>query len=187
MGYVEPAEPTPPAPARERSGRSPKDMAMSLLVLLIPIAIVVSCQKFLFDGDKPIAVDPRPAVADARAAAAFPVAEPATPAGWTVTSASFRRPAGGATLRLGYVDPDGKPVLLVQSSVPPAQLISAELGDTAKSAGTVPVGATAWERYASTRGEPALVLRADKRTVIVVGDTGEDAVRTLAAALPPAG
>jgi Protein of unknown function (DUF4245) len=159
-------------------------MAMSLLVLLVPIAIVVGLQKFLFDGDKPIAVDPRPAVADARAADAFPVAEPGPlPDGWTVTSARFQRADGGATLRLGYVDPGGKPVLLVQSSVPFAQLVAAELGETAKAGADVPVGAAIWQRYDSARGEPALVLPEPRRTIVIVGATTEPVLRELAGAL----
>ena len=157
---------------------------MSLLVLLIPIAIVVGLQKFLFDGDKPIAVDPAAAVADARAAAAFPVLVPTgLPEDWTVTSARFQRPAGGATLRLGYVDPDGKPLLLVQSSVPSAQLIPAELGETAKAGPQVTVGPTAYQRYDSARGEPALVRTETGKTVIAVGTTEEKTLRELVASL----
>ncbi|GIJ00906.1 hypothetical protein Sya03_02580 [Spirilliplanes yamanashiensis] len=159
-------------------------MAMSLLVLLVPIAIVVGAQKYLFDGDKPIAVSPAQAIADARASGAFPVAEPGPlPDGWTVTSARFQRPADGATLRLGYVTPDAEPALLVQSSVPADQLLARELGDTAKAGGPVAVDAVSWQRYDSTRGEPALVLREAGRTIVVVGATDEPTLRELAAAV----
>lgn len=156
---------------------------MSLLVLLVPIAIVVGLQKYLFDGDEPIAVNPATAVADARATAGFPVVEPGTPDGWTITSARFQLPAGGATLRIGYVDAARRPVLLVQSSVPVTQLLPAELGETAKAGGAVPIGAARWQRYDSTRGEPALVLREPGHTVVVVGATDEAALRELVVAL----
>jgi hypothetical protein len=181
-----PAEPAPaePAPATQRSGRSPRDMALSLLVLLVPIVLLLIFYRVLLDGDEPVTVDTRPAVADARAAAAFPVAEPVgLPDTWRPTSASFRRVDGGATLRIGYVAPDDEPVLLVESSVPAEQLLRVELGADATTGGPVAVGATTWQRYVSTRDEPAIVLFETGRTVIVVGRAPVERLATLAATL----
>jgi hypothetical protein len=39
---------------------------------------------------------------------------------WHVASATFRAQAAGATLRIGYVDPDRNGLQLIESSVPPA-------------------------------------------------------------------
>jgi hypothetical protein len=200
---VEPAEPadaqTPatPAPAADptpgpagaaavtpkRSERSPRDMALSMVVLLIPIVLLLGFYRLLFDGDEPIGVDPAPALAEARAAGAFPVLEPTgLPADWTTSTATFRRTAEGATLRIGYVNPDGDPLQLVQSSVPAATLLPAELGKTGPG-GTVQVGSRTWQRYESRPGEEAIVLSDKGRTVIVVGATELGQLQTLAAAL----
>src|SRR5258705_12165525 len=58
--------PTVPAPAAKTRGeRSPRDMALSLLVLLLPIAVLIGFYRFFLDGDEPIAVDTTAAVAAA--------------------------------------------------------------------------------------------------------------------------
>jgi hypothetical protein len=159
-------------------------MALSLLVLLVPLALVIGFYRVVLDGDRPATVDPRPAIADARAANAFPVAEPVgLDAQWQPTSALFRRAPGGATLRIGYVGPGGDPVLLVQSSVPGSELLPAELGATARAGDNVPVAGRTWQRYVSGRGEQALVLAETGRTVVIVGATTAERVTTLAAAL----
>ncbi len=182
------ADPTPgPAGAAavtpKRSERSPRDMALSMVVLLIPIVLLLGFYRLLFDGDEPIGVDPAPALAEARAAGAFPVLEPTgLPADWTTSTATFRRTAEGATLRIGYVNPDGDPLQLVQSSVPAATLLPAELGKTGPG-GTVQVGSRTWQRYESRPGEEAIVLSDKGRTVIVVGATELGQLQTLAAAL----
>ncbi len=171
------------AAASKRSERSPRDMALSMLVLLIPIVLLLGFYRFLFNGDQPIGVDPAPAIAEARAAGAFPVLEPTgLPADWTTSTATFRRTADGATLRIGYVDPDGDPLQLVQSSVPTATLIPAELGRTGPG-GTVRAGSRTWQRYETRPGEEAIVLSDKGRTVIVVGATDVAKLQTLAAAL----
>jgi hypothetical protein len=159
-------------------------MALSLLVLLIPIALLLTFYRLVLDGDEPIAVDTRPAVADARAAKLFPVLEPTGLSGdWRAVSATFRRADGQGTLRIGYVDPDGDPVQLVESSVPVEKLLPAELGAGATSAGTVGVGPADWQRYDTPRGEPALVRLEAGRTVLVVGKAELERLSELAAAL----
>ncbi len=182
MEPAEPADaPTPAVP--KRSERSPRDMALSIVVLLIPIVLLLCFYRFLFNGDQPIGVDPAPAIAEARAAGDFPVLAPTgLPADWTTSTATFRRTAEGATLRIGYVNPDGDPLQLVQSSVPTATLLPAELGRTGPG-GTVQAGSRTWQRYESRPGEEAIVLSDKGRTVIVVGATELGQLQTLAAAL----
>jgi hypothetical protein len=160
-------------------------MALSLVVLLVPIALLLGFYRLVLGGDDPIAVDPRPAVEQAQAAKAFPVTAPTGLSDdWHVSSATFRRAADGATLRIGYVDPDGGPVQLVESSVPLETLVRAELGDKVVSTGPVQAGTRTWQRYDARPGENALVLLDKERTIIVVGATEPENLQALAAALP---
>jgi hypothetical protein len=184
-----PAAADPPAhpaavPASKRSERSPRDMALSLVVLLVPIALLLGFYRLVLNGDQPVAVDPAPAIAEARTVAAFPVLVPVgLAADWRVSTATFRRTADGATLRIGYVDPKDDPVQLLQSSVPFDTLIPAELGSAAAPGGVVRTGERTWQRYDARPGEAALVLSEKGRTVIVVGATEPGQLQTLAAAL----
>lgn len=180
------AVPAAAAPVRldKRQGRSPRDMAMSLLVLIIPIALLLTFYRLVLNGDSPIAVDPEPTLQQARAAAVFPVLVP-TGLGddWHVTSASWRREGGAGTLRLGYVAPDDDAVLLVQSSVPPAELLPVELSRDAEPRGIFRDGERAWRAYDSRPGEIGLVLTEPSRTVVLVGTTDEENLQAIAASL----
>ncbi|HET9517322.1 MAG TPA: DUF4245 domain-containing protein, partial [Actinoplanes sp.] len=134
-------------------------------------------------GDDPITVDPAPAIAEARAAAAFDVLEPrGLGADWPVVTATFRRTADGAILRIGYVDPQGDPIQLVQSNVPAATLLPAELGKTGPG-GTVTVGARTWQGYQTRPGENAIALLDKDRTVLIVGAAEVSQLQKLATAL----
>ena len=168
----------------KREGRSPRDMAMSLSILLVPIALLLVFYRVVLGGDDPVKVDPSSAVQEARSAAIFPVAVPAGLGDdWVVTAASFRRAEDGATLRLGYVDPDDDSVLLVQSSVSADTLVPTELGTEGRRTGTFRDDAQSWLRYEGRPGEVSLVLVQQGRTIIVVGRTAEKNVEELAAAL----
>ncbi|MFB9235224.1 DUF4245 domain-containing protein [Plantactinospora siamensis] len=169
--------------AARRSERSPRDMALSLLVLLIPIALFISFYRIILGGDEPVRVDPAGSVAAAEAAKLFPVLDPSeAPSGWTPVTSSFQRGDGGGTLRVGYVV-GGKGVQLVQSSVPAQRLLPAELSGAARPAGAVNIDGRPWQSYTAKPGERALVLLSSNRTVIVVGAVGEERLRDLAAAL----
>lgn len=171
---------------RSASGqeRSPRDMAVSLLVLLVPIALLLGFYRVVLGGDDPVLVDPAPAVAEARSAAAFPVSEPAgLAAGWRVISASFRTVEGGRVLRIGYVSPDGGGVQLLQTDVPVDRFLPGELGREARARGAAALPGGGWQRYTARRGEQALVLLQPDRTVVVVGGVTERELGQLAAAL----
>jgi hypothetical protein len=171
-------------PEKNRLMRSPKDIAMSLLVLLVPIALLLGFYRVFLNGDAPVVVDPGPVVAQARSADAFPVSAPTRLAdGWHTTSASFRQVDGGRTLRIGYVTPGGGGVQLVQSDVPVEKLLPTELTDAAQSQGRAEIGGRGWQRYTARRGEQALVLLEPTRTVLIVGGASEAELTTLAAAL----
>jgi hypothetical protein len=177
-------QPAPPArKEKARSERSPKDMALSLLVLLVPIALLLAFYRGFLGGDEPTTVDPAPAVADARAANAFPVSEPrGLGSGWRVVSARYQTADGGATLRIGYLTPEGRGAQLVESNVPAEKLLPAELSG-GQPQGPADLPGASWQRYTARGNEQALVLLEPNRTVLVIGDAGENELRQLASAL----
>jgi hypothetical protein len=158
-------------------------MAMSMIALLIPIAIVVAI--FRFGGGEDVQVqDTTPAFAEARASKAFPVAEPAGLAdGWRSISAVFRPDESGAVLRVGYLAPSGGTAQLVESDQPTDRLLPAELGDHMTSRGTAEVAGRSWQLFEVRNGEHALVDLAPDRTIIVVGGADLAELRELAASL----
>ncbi|MFF5079778.1 DUF4245 domain-containing protein [Actinoplanes sp. NPDC000266] len=174
------------APARLERGqaRSPKDMAMSLLVLLVPIALLLVFYRTVLNGDAPITVDPAPALQEAQRANIFPVLQP-TGLGddWHVSAATFRRQTAGATLRIGYVDPDKDALQLVESNIPSATLLPTELTKEAKPAGEFRSDAGVWRLYDTRPGEKALVLADQTRTVIVIGKSDVDQLEHMAESL----
>jgi len=183
-GHAAAAAEDPGVPSASRSERSPKDMAMSLLVLLVPIALLLGFSRVVLDGDEPVAVDPAPAIQQARSTDAFPVGEPVgLDADWHPVSADFRQVDGGRILRVGYVSPQGGGVQLVQSDVQPEQLLLAELTADGQAQGSVELAGRAWQRYTARAGERALVLLEPRRTVIVVGSADESELRELAGKL----
>lgn len=160
-------------------------MLLALAVLLVPIALLLIFYRTVLNGDAPTPVDSGSAIAAARSANAFPVAVPAgLNEDWHVASATFRRQAAGSTLRIGYVDPDRNGLQLIESSVPPATLLPAELTTAAKPVDTFRADARVWRRYDTRPGEQALVFSEPNRTIIVIGDAGTRQVDTLAATLP---
>lgn len=177
---------SPEAPSLGKRGdRRLRDMALSLAVLLVPIALGIFFYQYFLDGNKPVTYDARPTVEAATAAKLFPVSEPqGLSADWHLQSANFKRENGGGTLRLGYSDPDANPVLLIESSVATDTLIPAELGAGPEATGTFRSGAKTWQKYAGRPGETALVLLEKGRTMLVVGSAKSDKLEEFAAALP---
>jgi hypothetical protein len=160
-------------------------MVLSMAVLLVPIALLLIFYRVFLNGDAPTTVDPSSVIEEAQSAKAFPVVVPANLGGdWHVASATFQRQAAGATLRLGYVDPDKNGLQLIESNVPPATLLPAELTTGAKPVDTFRADARVWRLYDARPGEQALVVTEPDRTLIVVGDAGSHHLETLAAALP---
>lgn len=171
-------------PRPTRSERRPRDMALSLVVLLVPVLVVVLIYRVVQGGDQPVKVDTAAAIDQARVAAAFPVSDMAgLDDGWVPISAAFQQGDGGRTLRIGYVSPDDDGAQVIQSSVPPERLIPAELTDGGRPQGATDVDGESWQRYSARDGETALVLLQPERTVIVVGHADEGELRELAAAV----
>jgi uncharacterized protein DUF4245 len=171
-------------PARVTSDRRPRDIALSLLVLLVPIAILIGINRFVQGGDEPTVVDPAAAVADAGQDGAFPVALPAgLSRDWRTVSASYDPGDGQAVLRVGYLTPSGAGVQLVESDTPAETLIPRELTKDARPRGPAEIGGRQWQRYSARPGELAFVLLERERTVLVVGAASEAELHELAAAL----
>ncbi|MEH0818975.1 MULTISPECIES: DUF4245 domain-containing protein [unclassified Micromonospora] len=185
---VPPAHPAAagrPAPGEKaRSERSPKDMALSLLVLLVPIALLIAFYRGFLGGEQPTVIDPAPAYEQARSANAFPVSEPAgLGSGWRTVNASYRTVEGGANLRIGYLTPEGRGVQLLQSNVPAERLLPAELTAEGQPQGPTDLGGRTWQRYTSRGNDQALVLLEPNRTILVVGDARDNELRQLAGSL----
>ncbi|MBM0231974.1 DUF4245 family protein [Micromonospora sp. STR1_7] len=174
----------PPRLEPARSERSPKDMAISLLVLLIPIALLLAFYRGFLGGDQATTVDPTSAVEQARSANVFPVSQPqGLGADWRTVSARYQTVDGGANLRIGYLTPEGRGVQLVQSSVPAERLLPAELTDQGQPQGPTELAGRTWQRYTARGNQQALVLLEPTRTVLVIGDARDNELRELAGSL----
>ncbi|SIN33787.1 DUF4245 domain-containing protein [Micromonospora cremea] len=174
----------PPRAEAARSERSPKDMAISLLVLLIPIALLLAFYRGFLGGDEPTTVDPAPAIEQARSANVFPVSQPeGLGSDWRTVSARYQTVEGGANLRIGYITPEGRGVQLLQSNVPAERLLPAELTGQGQPQGPTELAGRTWQRYTARGNQQALVLLEPARTVIVVGDARDNELRQLADAL----
>jgi hypothetical protein len=180
-----PTQSSPPESAQSpaRSNRRIRDMAFSLIVLLIPIVIVVSLFR-LRGGEDVVVVDTAPAIAQARAANAFPVVAPAgLSKEWRPVSAAFQGPDGAAVLRLGYLTPSGGAVQIVESDQDAESLLPRELGAEIRPLGTEAVAGRDWQWYGARGNELALVVTDRDRTVIVVGQADRAELRRLAESL----
>jgi hypothetical protein len=163
--------------------RRPRDLVISLLVLLVPVLVLVGGYQILAERDQPVPVAPDAEIAAAQRAGLEAVEPTGLDPQWVPVSAVFRQVDGGATLRLGYLTPQRAPVQVVQSSVTPERLLPQELVADPTPVGTVTAGGVTWQRYPGREGETALVRHESGHTVLVVGAAAEPELRELAAAL----
>lgn len=167
-----------------RSGRSPRDMALSIIVLLIPIFLLVGLYRLVGNEEPPV-IDPAPAYAAARSANRFPVLEATPlPAGWQLQRAAYANDRPGGLLRIGVRSATGGAMQILQTAAAPDEIVPTELGTGGQPGGTVDVTGRSWSAYDGGRpGERALVLAESGRTVIVYGRADQADLRTLAAVL----
>jgi hypothetical protein len=163
--------------------RTARDLVISIVVLLVPIAFIVAVFR-LQGGEDPVVIDPSPTLAQAEAAGEFPVSRPRGLAeGWRPVSAVYRREDAGAILRVGYLTPSGAGVQLIESNQPAEDLLRRELGDSVRPTGTADISGRPWQSYQVRGDEHALVQTAPDRTVIVIGRGRSDEMRALAGSL----
>ena len=155
-------------------------MALSMLVLLVPVFLLVGFYRYLGHEDPP-PVGTTEVYDAVQRADQFLLAKPeGLPSGWRIASATFT----DGILRVGVTAPDDGAMQLVESAKPSTALISDIIGTSAKPGTTVTVNGTPWQRYAEGRpGERALVLTTEDRTIIVVGRATDPQLQRLAESL----
>jgi hypothetical protein len=155
-------------------------MALSMLVLIVPVFLLVGFYRFL-GNETPPTVDPTEAYGSVQRAGQFELLKPQDlPAGWRIASITYT----DGVLRIGLTAPDDGALQIVEGAKPPAELISANVGPGARADGEVTVAGGIWQRYTQGRpGESALVRTTGPRTVIVVGHAKNGQLETAAASL----
>lgn len=186
-GVVTVTEHAPPPSvntAALRLSRTPWDMTKAVLVLLVPVAIMFGVYVFFLGGNNVIKIDPSGTYAEAKVAAQFSVLQPVgLSSGWKPVSSSYDN-GHPATLRVGYVAPDGGGIQLVESNQPADTFITSELGNVADSAKSVQAGGHTWGVINATRNSNrALVDTESGRTVIIVGQASQTELQQFAASL----
>lgn len=167
------------------TSRRPRDLVLSLGVLLAVVALMIGTYRLLHHGDEPVVVDVAPAIAQARTAGDFPVAVPAgLPDGWRTVSARYQPGDGQAILRIGYLSPAGAGFQVIESDRPADALLAAELTTGARPLGEERLGRLSWQHYLGRPGERALVLLEPDRTLLVIGAGSPAELIELASALP---
>ncbi len=166
-----------------RRGRTARDMTYSMLVLLVPVALMVALYRFL-GGEAPTVVDPSGTYSDAAARAGWQVVQPRpVPAGWRATSAGTAEEHGALTLRVGYLGPSGAYAQLTESGGAADTVLTDALGSGPRPAGTADVGGQTWQEYTAKDGERALVLLTPRRTLVLAGRATNSQLESFAAAL----
>lgn len=181
-----PSDAPPPAgPVAAPPSRRPRDLVLSLIVLLVPVALLVGIYKLVQGGDEPVVADVTPVIAQARAAADFPVAAPdGLGDGWRTLRGQYDGGDGDAVLRIGYLGPSGAGFQLIESDRSADVLLAAELTDSARPLGVRQIAGRDWQEYQGRPGERALVLLEPERTLLVVGAGPDGELAELAASLP---
>jgi hypothetical protein len=161
------------AAVAERISRRPRDMVLSIGLLLVLVLGLFGLYRWLGGGDEG-QVDPAAAIAEARAANAFPVAVPTgLSPDWKSVSAVYQPQSAGAVLRIGWRTPGGGSIQLIEGNLPPDTMMTRELGTNANSTGSADIGGHQWQVYDARQGERAYVLQETGRLTIVVGKASE--------------
>ncbi|GIG58387.1 hypothetical protein Lfu02_27590 [Longispora fulva] len=157
-------------PVKEaRKTRGAKDLAYSMLALLIPIVLMLVLYRFL-GGESPTTVDPSAALTDARARASYQVWAPSgLPSGWRTSTAKTAQQDGHLVLRIGYAGPDGEFLQLTESSAPLDGVLNSAVGGGSTLLGSAEIGGRTWQRYSGAQGVSAVVLAENGRTIVLAG------------------
>ncbi|MGI5178889.1 DUF4245 family protein [Dactylosporangium sp. CA-152071] len=164
----------------ERAGRRPRDMALSMLVLLVPVFLLVGFYRYLGHEDPP-AVDTTEVYGSVERARQFTPLRPTDlPPGWRIASATYT----DGILRLGVTAPSDGAMQLAQSAQPAATLIPSIIGPAGSAGARVSINGTDWQRHDDARpGERALIQSTPTRTVIIFGRATDSQLQRLASSL----
>jgi uncharacterized protein DUF4245 len=166
-----------------RLSRRPRDMVISIGVLLLVIFSLFGLYRWLGGGEANRA-DTAAAFAEARTTGKIAVAEPSgLDAKWVPVSADFQPQDPGGVVRVGWQTPDDGAIQLIEGNVSPDGMLARELGDNARVTGMVDIDGRSWQLYEARKGERAYVLLEPGRTIIVVGKAKEAEFRTFVSSL----
>ncbi len=168
-------------------------MALSMLVLLVPIALIV----WFFQAvpeEQVERVDVAPHLERAEAESPYPVLRPVNvPADWTPVRAAWAadgqrwidgEPAVGNAWQVGYLMPDGVYVGLQQRDSATDAFVNRVTREGSRSEGVVSVGEREWEFWPSSdRRTNSLVWRDGEMVAVITGDTELEALRAFAGTL----
>ena len=155
-------------------------MALSMLVLIIPVFLIVAFYRYL-GHETPPTVDTTEVYGSVQRAGQFqPLKPEGLPGGWRIASATFT----DGILRIGVTAPDDGALQLVESANPASVLVPAIVGKTPHDDGETTIAGATWHRYSEGRpGERAIVQSTADRTVIIVGQAKEAQLSELATSL----
>ncbi len=155
-------------------------MALSMLVLLVPVFLLVGFYRFI-GNEEPPTVDTTEVYGSVQRAGQFTPLKPTDlPPGWRIASAAFT----GGVLRIGVTAPDDGAMQVVQSAQPASSLVPSIIGTGGTDGAQVTVDGTQWQRHDDGRpGERALIQSATGRTVIIFGRATDSQLQRLASAL----
>lgn len=157
-------EQTEPTSVPATGSRTPKDMALSLGVLLIPVLLLVLGYRLFYGWDTAVTVDPANAIASAGRASFAPLPA-AAPADWQTVTAEWQP----GVLRIGYLDPDNNGARLVQSRTALDALVKDELDGKAQADGETVVGPVTWQRFRAPDGQTVLARASGNTTTLLIG------------------
>jgi hypothetical protein len=152
-------------------------MALSMLVLIIPVFLLVGFYRYL-GHETPPSIDTTEAYGAAQRAGQFqPLQVQNLPGGWRISSATF----ADGMLRLGVTAPDDGALQVVESAKPRDEVLTLAVGPGAQAADAAPGG---WQKVSNTRpGERAIAQTSGPRTVVIVGQAKDEQLRQLAGTL----
>ncbi|HEY0578548.1 MAG TPA: DUF4245 domain-containing protein, partial [Pseudonocardia sp.] len=181
------AEPAPagaPAPARTARatttlGAGPRDMLISMLILLPIVGLMAFLGRGCsFSPGAPTmdpsaipTVDTRQALGAAARQVPFPLRQPVPPGGWRANVVDQRKAPGDASaVRVGWITPAGRYLRLVQTTAEEGALVAAETGGPPGSAAPVQAAGLTWVNYTGANNEQAWAYRADGVEWLITGD-----------------
>lgn len=171
-----------------------KDMLRSLAVILIPLLVIIWVFTRTPDEPQVDPVDWRPAVADARSGAGYPVLAPVeVPTDWKPVKARYvgrggqwvgSTQAAGNRWELGFRSGDDIYMAVNQSDEPGKDAYIGSVTRSSHPDGTSTIDGQTWQRRVSQDGRTRSLVRAvGGSTAVVVADTGYPALESFAQTL----